>query len=373
MHNLRHDNLDVHQIIIFGFGLGAREVGEISLWRNVDYFHAEEELLGSFLHESGDKKVEPEAYAQSPLVLLNAMEILLRKYPVVLFVRNNFAFHEDTIHDMLHMMETEQLLLASLGEYDPKTRYYELPLLGFKAGSDAAKIYVGFELQCRRGFQCDPVMRRSLTAAQRKMTANHIQTIDTYKMGVTHDGSNFYCYLLLRDDALYQFDSMEERDSNLVRNKHHEGTDSKITIALGMPTLSVDSLGSFEEVAPIRLFLPSLLKTVQEEEWARFRYVLYIGYDLGDRFFDNEQERAKILQKMKDMVHGKDISFELIRFPYSKGWVTYLWNALYVHAMKDGCDYFFQVKCWWARRSLMLFLPSPLTLTLITFRFAAER
>ena len=304
--------MDVHQIIVFGFGLGVREVGEISLWRNVDFFHAEEELLGTFTHE-GDKTIDPETYA-------------------------------------LQRIETDQLVLASSGDYDAKVHYFDLPMIGFKAGSDAAKIFVGFELQCRRGFQCDPVMRRSLTTAQRKMTATHAHPFDVYKMRSFVDTeSDYYCYLLIRDDALYQFDSMEERDSNLERQKHQGASDSsKITIALGMPTLSVESLANFEEVAPIRIFLPSFLKSIKYNEWKRFRYVIYVGYDQGDRFFDNEEYRAKILQKMKALVQGKDVSFELIRFPYSKGWVTFLWNGLYVHAMKDGCDYFYQV-IWCAR------------------------
>ena len=33
----------------------------------------------------------------------------------------------------------------------------------------------------------------------------------------------------------------------------------------------------------------------------------------------------------------------MIKFPYTKGWVTFLWNGLFVSAVGDGCDYFFQL------------------------------
>jgi hypothetical protein len=125
-----------------------------------------------------------------------------------------------------------------------------------------------------------------------------------------------------------------------------------------MPTTSVMA-DSWEDVAPLRLFLPSFLKTVTDEEWKQFEYAFYIGFDEEDKFFDNEDSRALILDAMNEMVrkHSDEVlgrtndqskelvkvAFNLIRFPYSKGWVTYLWNGLFVHAIKDNCDYFYQV------------------------------
>jgi hypothetical protein len=37
------------------------------------------------------------------------------------------------------------------------------------------------------------------------------------------------------------------------------------------------------------------------------------------------------------------VYFVFVRFPFSKGWVTYLWNGLFVMSMRRGCHYFYQV------------------------------
>ena len=74
-----------------------------------------------------------------------------------------------------------------------------------------------------------------------------------------------------------------------------------------MPTLTVSSLESPNDVATIRIFLPSLLKTVSDEEFKRFDFVIYIGYDEGDRYYDNEASRKQIEDKIKEMVGNKPV------------------------------------------------------------------
>ncbi|KNC96571.1 uncharacterized protein SPPG_08158 [Spizellomyces punctatus DAOM BR117] len=80
-----------------------------------------------------------------------------------------------------------------------------------------------------------------------------------------------------------------------------------------------------------------------DEEWDRSEYTLYIGFDVGHGFFDDPTILPKIDEFLKSLVVDKPLKFKYIRLPYSYGWVTYIWNALFALAIRDGTDFFFQV------------------------------
>jgi hypothetical protein len=167
----------------------------------------------------------------------------------------------------------------------------------------------------------------------------------------------YFCHILLRDDILYSFDiqmytstaSQQVSDSKLGKNSGSDGgkDDTKVNVAIGMPTLSVSVLKSWEEIAPLRLFLPSFINSVTSSERQQFRYHFYIGYDMGDRYLDDPDVLTMVNNKMINLLEKAefDAVLHFVRFPYSKGWVSYLWNGLFVQAMRQGCDYFYQVSC----------------------------
>ncbi len=104
---------------------------------------------------------------------------------------------------------------------------------------------------------------------------------------------------MLRNDILFRYHE--------TKGLSEKPSDGKKVIALGMPTLTVNDVVYFRDVAPIRIFLPSLLKTVSDEEWNKFEFVLYIGYDEGDKFFDNPTVSVQITSEIQKMVSGKPV------------------------------------------------------------------
>jgi hypothetical protein len=57
-------------------------------------------------------------------------------------------------------------------------------------------------------------------------------------------------------------------------------------IAIGMPTISSTRLHYSNETAPLSIFLPSFVKTVNDLEWENFIFRFYIGFDQKDRLYN---------------------------------------------------------------------------------------
>ena len=373
MHTNRHSNLDVDLLVVYGFGMSIRHRREISLWRNVEVIDGDEALfVGQTVVSAkiSDQASRPETTATglrfSPRIVLTVLEMNLRKYDQVIYVHSGYRFQRDSVHEMAEYIAQHGALFVVPSTESRKLE--DVVVLGIKSGTKHANLFVMFELQCMRGYHCDPYLHRQLEQAQHFEFGKNKRITSAYGLELYQHNPKYYCYLLLRDEILYvsEYGTSEHQDGG-----HREVTDAaheheiespldafpkqksgKIPVAIGMPTLSVQELGSYEEVAPIGIFLPSLLSTVKNEEWDRFEYWIYIGFDEGDRFFDSPAEREKIDSRLRQMVEQKraalnkkslDVRFEYIRFPYSRGWVTYIWNGLFVHAMKDGAHYYYQV------------------------------
>jgi hypothetical protein len=69
------------------------------------------------------------------------------------------------------------------------------------------------------------------------------------------------------------------------------------------------------------------------------KYVIYIGYDRGDRIFSNkaDQDYSRIVEKVYSNIHL--VYMEMNEKP---GHLTAIWNRLFRRSYDDGCDYFYQ-------------------------------
>jgi hypothetical protein len=81
------------------------------------------------------------------------------------------------------------------------------------------------------------------------------------------------------------------------------------------------------------------IKTFVETWSSEHEYVLYIGYDKGDRIFSNkaDQDYSRIVQKVYTNIHL--VYMEMNEKP---GHLTAIWNRLFRRAYDEGCDYFYQ-------------------------------
>lgn len=111
-------------------------------------------------------------------------------------------------------------------------------------------------------------------------------------------------------------------------------------IAIGVPTTTAGTQLKQPDLLPIlNVLLPSLLGTV-DKNTHKFRYTLYVGFDIGDEMYDIDQKQRRLQKRMTTMVGEYPVAIELVRFNVSLS-TTYVWNGLFELAMRDGeADYF---------------------------------
>lgn len=112
-------------------------------------------------------------------------------------------------------------------------------------------------------------------------------------------------------------------------------------IALGLPTTS---RGLGRGALPIFLIhlLPSLLETLTEQETNSMLITLYIGIDQGDPLIAYRKNHKLMMQKTIELIGHYPIQVKFIMLPNIRR-IAQLWNLLFIRAMRDGMDYFYQV------------------------------
>jgi hypothetical protein len=81
--------------------------------------------------------------------------------------------------------------------------------------------------------------------------------------------------------------------------------------------------------------LKTFLATCDKEH----EFILYVGYDPGDRIFAETKEQQTILSFQKAF---KFLKVKFIEMNAKKGHLTKMWNQLFRVAYDEGCDYFYQ-------------------------------
>lgn len=126
-----------------------------------------------------------------------------------------------------------------------------------------------------------------------------------------------------------------DQDKNLIKN------DSRIKIAFIIPSKNGPN-DKPENVHLVQSFLTSLIKSINSNEWNEFIYSVYVGYDLDDPIIDKRRDE---LVTVLDNILGprrKDVLFKFHLLPTVKC-VTMLWNILFIDAVNDGNQYFYQL------------------------------
>lgn len=362
LHYRRKDNLDVHLILVYEFGLSEKEKQEIQLWRNVELVLSKTLLMGHDVvvpegDHSGTDALDWVKLRRLPMVLLNVLDINMRKYKNVIYVDVGSTFKGDSLHKLGEVLDSKGSFFLSPSSLasEQSLKYHQYPVIGLRQGTKDSLVFLGLELQCLRKYHCDSALRRELTEEQdRLLKLKSLKSLD-FQVEAPSNGNNYFCYLLLRDDILYS----TEFTSVALSHSHEKELDStatdKLVMSIGMPTLSLKSMSSFKDTAPCNTFVPSFLDTIDDDEWGKFAFRLYIGFDTGDIYFDNPSTLTQIHEYLTSLVEEKkqklssdiaskvQVDFEYVKFPFSKGWVTYIWNGLFVRAINEGADYYYQV------------------------------
>ena len=137
-----------------------------------------------------------------------------------------------------------------------------------------------------------------------------------------------YCEIQMRDDiAKVQHTPMTHDSGRRV-------------IALGVPTKSPKDT-AVDEVPLLKSFLPSLVSSILPEECSTFHFVVYVGYDHGDRYLDGNFSDTGLKAKLIDFVRLSSgiadcVSVRFVDLPPSNGWLTLIWSALYARSIEQG-------------------------------------
>lgn len=114
-------------------------------------------------------------------------------------------------------------------------------------------------------------------------------------------------------------------------------------VALALPTTSKGMKKDVEEWPVfLRILLPSFLSTVTEIEWQKTLFTIYVGFDHGDVMFESIENQARYLTEAARLINNRPAQIKFLRLP-NIGRVALLWNMLYLQALRDGAQYFYQV------------------------------
>ena len=270
------------------------------------------------------------------------------------WVRLGYAF-EPNLEDLVKTEKSEnpQEILESL----ERARKFILPIIDilYRDGYIVVKPKDDSKFLAIEGYQRDHVDGFKLLQEQldcfygRSSCDVHPLSRMQIKLGnefglVAYDPkSEAMCHVDIKEDSVMNQIISDQLDlTDLPKAVLDRYKDPKIKkIGIAMPTTS-RNLKPGQELVFLKTFLPSFFKTVSPEEFKRFNYIIYLGFDHGDQFLDDPKERAKVKKMIKEMTTDQPVIVKFIRFPNTKR-VAMLWSMLFVRAMKEGCDYFYQV------------------------------
>jgi len=151
-----------------------------------------------------------------------------------------------------------------------------------------------------------------------------------------HMMAKYQCELRLKDGA--QLDG-EPKFATEPPGSFDFGGQPPIRIALGVPaTTKGTQIHSPDELPLLTVMLPSMLATIDTQSM-KYQYILYIGYELGDKVLDNPAKLERLRRRLGDLLAGTAVQAKVLRFPAVHSTTT-LWNALFHAAAADSAQYF---------------------------------
>ncbi|KAJ3149648.1 hypothetical protein HDU89_003701 [Geranomyces variabilis] len=328
LHRWYQEGRDPPVVVVYAFALPGKFYSEIRLWLNVEVFDAAKTL---FLGPQDVMRASDISTFSGSYVRMRMLESQLQAYPAALLVRNTIRFEEVALESVGRALLNDGYVFGGSAN-----GIGDALAVAFTYGLPAYDFHVRHVLRCLHQYQCPDTLRTRIDAGA-KSYAN-VTALPALGLAEAAQGT-FYCQVLLRTDLLYSAFA----ESAITNTPSDQNTGGKPLISIGMLTLTTHDIGQWEDSVPLTRFIPSIFETITDAEFEKYQYTVYIGFDEGDRFFDDKEILPKIQSHLSVLAGNKAIAFRYIRMPFSKGWVTFLWNALFALAMRDGADYFMQV------------------------------
>ncbi|EPZ31420.1 hypothetical protein ROZALSC1DRAFT_28771 [Rozella allomycis CSF55] len=301
------------------------------MWANCDIYDIERDLL------NGIGPVEiPDINHLNHDLLLYVLSFVKDKYSSFVFVPVSVDFGKDTFAVIRNALITNGYVFTSSNDMQ-SWKYLDYSVIGF-ARNNVSDVLVDAMVKCSRRYSCSSETETLITKTETDcIERNNYKKFSDFGLSIGNSDQKHFCKLLLRDELLYSLLLPPVVDGNGILSS------GKKKVAFGIPTLSHSSLNSPTDISLFKHLLPSLIRSLTDDELKNYDFVLYIGFDEEDRFFDNADSFNIILNRFKELVGSRTIQMVALKFPFTKGWVTYLWNSLFVKAVQDGCTYFYQI------------------------------
>lgn len=325
------------RLMVLGRGLSGGNVEMIRLWQHVEYLDLGVLLFGT--------EVEHKLSMETTKVRIVALDAIIRRGGPAVWVSPKIA-----VPDTAALEELEGRLMRDghvLGAMSIEGRQ-EVVVEGYDP--EAFERILGPRLSCLRGHRrcasdADPLAgeweknRTMIDAAQM------FRFVALVPKPAEDKRSQNYCHLMIRPEVMYNpvafmdsFPSLWGRgevDAGILRGS------TKTKIALLIPTKNKP--GSVpREIHLVKNFVKSLVSSITGGEWSQFQYSLYLGYDRDDPVLDKKRDE---LQQVISELAGPHTDSLLVKYhllPTAKC-VTLLWNMLFLDALHDGNDYFYQI------------------------------
>lgn len=173
-----------------------------------------------------------------------------------------------------------------------------------------------------------------------------------FKMISTKQGS--ICFIVIFSlTIMYKFDIKHNRFFNKYKYKYvvkREIMPIVSTKSISLPRICVlvpvCSKGlqwnSINETFFVNMFLHSLYKTA---EFKNHSYEIFMGYDVGDAFFDSDKTIEAIKSYIHDIneLHSVNVKFQPVAVDNPQKKPGPVMNNISVTAWKDGCDYLYRI------------------------------
>lgn len=147
-------------------------------------------------------------------------------------------------------------------------------------------------------------------------------------LGRVSNYSKWSCSIRVRSELV--FSGLLSRP----RHDHIKEDDQNCTnVALLVPVKNQND--KIEECPLLNYLIPSILRTTCDS--SPFTFTLYVGYDVNDPIFKDQINRDQVKNSTSSCFKVK--FYELPK----TGWLTFIWNFLFVEAYKDKSEYFIQL------------------------------
>lgn len=295
-----HDCCPDLKVKVFGFLPSADFLDEIVLWRRVQFIDISKEVF----YSTTDTNLANETLILNEILVWHLFEHVFEEDDdaEVVYIKTGYLYDKD--------LGSSNSVIGPDGQYQIYSR-----------GSGYEQ-FIKPKLMKFRG---------------QKPNNNLVQEIHPKMSGyqLRRAQKEYSCAIHVRKELA--FSKLLERSAlstdypvNILANSPIAGS----SVALLVP--SKNSLGRVEDCALVKYLLTSLLDTVQDESVS---VIIYVGYDRNDPILSDFRNKKLIESFIKSRFQIK-----FIELPHS-GWLTFIWNVLFIEAYNDpiGNSHFVQL------------------------------